>query len=125
MTLNFPNVDVRAVAKAILGDTLHLPYSVDPSVQGTITVETPHPIRRVDVLRFFEQALTGANLVLADRAGVYTIVSTSAARSDAAIVGPADTGYGAETIPLKFVNAEELRKLLDPLVPNAISVSVE
>jgi general secretion pathway protein D len=123
VTLNFPGVDVRAVTKAILGDTLHLPYAVDASVQGTITVETPHPIRRADVLGFFEQALVGADLVLADRAGVYTVVSASAARSEAPVVGPADTGYGNETIPLRFVNAEELRKLLDPLVPNAISVT--
>jgi general secretion pathway protein D len=123
ITLNFPGVDVRSVAKAILGDTLRLKYAVDPSVQGQITVQTGHPIRRADVLEFFEQALSGANLVLADRAGIYTIVPAASARGEAPVVGPADTGYGNETVPLKFVNAEELRKLLDPLVPNAISVA--
>jgi general secretion pathway protein D len=39
------------------------------------------------------------------------------------VVAANDLGYGNETIALKFVNAEELRKLLDPLVPNAISVA--
>jgi general secretion pathway protein D len=123
VTLNFPRVDIHAAAKAILGDTLHLPYSVDRAVQGQITVVTPRPIRRADILTFFEGALASANLVLADRSGVYTIVSAEMARGEAPVVGPADTGYGNETIQLKFVNAEELRKLLDPLVPNAISVA--
>jgi general secretion pathway protein D len=123
INLNFPGVDIQAVAQAILGDTLGLHFSVDPSVHGTISVVTPHPIRRADVLTFFEQALTGANLVLANRGGTYTILPEASARGEAPAVGPSDTGFGNESIVLKFVNAEEMRKLLDPLVPNAVSVS--
>ena len=123
VSLNFPSVDVQVVAKAILVDTLGLRYAADPSVRGAISVQTAHPIRRADVLPFFEQALATANLVLTDRAGVFTIVAQATARAEAPVVGPADTGFGNETIALKFVNAEELRKLLDPLVPNAISVA--
>ncbi len=123
VSLNFPGVDVKAVAKAILGDTLGLPFAVDAAVQGPVTVQTARPIRRADVLTFFEQALTGANLVLAERAGVYTVLPAATARGEAPVVGPNDGGFGNETIALKFVNAEELRKLLDPLVPNAISIA--
>jgi len=123
INLNFPNVDAQAAAKAILGDTLGLPFSVDASVHASVTVVTPHPIRRADVLKFFEQSLTGANLVLASRAGTYTILTAATARGEAPVVGPSDTGFGNETLTLKFVNAEEMRKLLDPLVPGAVSVT--
>ncbi|HEY7852751.1 MAG TPA: type II secretion system secretin GspD [Caulobacteraceae bacterium] len=123
IALNFPGVDVQAVAKVILGDTLHVRYSVDPSLHGPVTVRTAHPIRRGDVLAFFEQSLTAANLVLADQGGTYTIIPAATARGEAPVVAANDLGYGNETIALKFVNAEELRKLLDPLVPNAISVA--
>jgi len=123
IVLNFPGVDVQAVAKAILGDTLGLPFAVDPSVHGAVTVKTTHPIRRADVLGFLEQSLTSANMVLANQAGTYTILASATARSQAPVVGPEDQGFGNETINLKFVNAEELRKLLDPIVPNAITVS--
>ncbi|MBV9994445.1 MAG: type II secretion system secretin GspD [Caulobacteraceae bacterium] len=123
VSLNFPSVEVGVAAKAILGDTLGLSFSVDPSAHGSVTVVTPHPIRRADVLAFFEQALTNADLVLASRAGAYVIVPAAAARGEAAAVGPSDPGYGNETIVLHFVNAEQMRKLLDPLVPNAISVA--
>jgi general secretion pathway protein D len=123
ISLNFPGVDVQAVAKAILGDTLHVPFSIDPSLHNQVTVQTPHPISRGEVLPFFEQALTNASLVLANRGGAYTILPSNLARAQAPAVGPNDVGFGNETIQLKFVNAEEMRKLLDPLVPGAISVA--
>ncbi len=121
VTLNFPSVDVQAVAKAVLGDVLGLKYAVDPSIHGVVTVRTPSPIRRVDVLPLFEEALKAADLALADRGGVYTVVPLSTARGQAPLVGPADTGFGNETIVLKFANAEAIKKLLDPVVPGAIA----
>lgn len=122
VSLNFPNVDVQEVAKAVLGDTLHLAFSIDPNLHTPVTVQTPHPIRKADVRGFFEEALVHANLALIERNGAFTIQPTAEARGGAPTVGPDDSGYGNETIALKFVNAEEMRKLLDPLVPNAISV---
>ncbi len=123
VNLNFPGVDVAAVAKAILGDTLGVTYSVDPAVHGVVTVKTNKPIRRNAVLGFFEQSLTNAGLVLANRSGTYLILPAATARGQAPVVGPNDEGYGNETIQLKFVNAEQLRKLVDPLVPNAVSIA--
>jgi general secretion pathway protein D len=123
INLNFPGVDVQAVARAILGDTLHAPFTIDPNLHNQVTVVTPHPIRRADVLPFLEQALTTASLVLIDRGGSYTILPSTLARAEAPAVGPNDNGFGNETVVLKFVNAEEMRKLLDPLVPGAISVA--
>jgi general secretion pathway protein D len=123
ISLNLPGVDIQAAAKAVLGDTLGLTYSVEPDLHTPVTVVTPHPIARAAVLPVFEQALATANLVLADRAGSYAILQAATARGEAQVVGPDDPGYGNETLPLKFVNAEEMRKLLDPLVPGAVSVS--
>ena len=123
ISLNFPTADVQAVAKAILGDTLHIPFTIDPSLHNQVTVQTPHPIRRQDVLPFFEQALLPASLVLTNHGGSYAIVPSNIARAQAPAVGPTDPGFGNETIVLNFVNAEEMRKLLDPLVPGAISIA--
>jgi len=123
ISLNFPGVDVQAVAKAVLGDTLHVPFTIDPNLHNQVTVQTPHPIRRQDVLPFFEQALIPANLVLTNHGGAYVILPSNLARAQAPAVGPNEPGFGNETIVLKFVNAEEMRKLLDPLVPGAISVA--
>jgi general secretion pathway protein D len=121
VTLNYPSVDVQVVAKAILGDILKLKYTIDPAVHGVVTVQTAQPIRRIDVLALFEESLRAANLALTTRQGSYAIVPLSAAQGAGGVVGPADTGFGDETITLKYANAEELKKLLDPIVPNAIA----
>ncbi len=121
VALNYPSVDVQVVAKAILGDILDLKYTIDPAVHGVVTVQTAQPIRRMDVLALFEESLRAANLALISRQGAYAIVPLSAAQGASGVLGPADTGFGDETITLKYANAEELKKLLDPIVPNAIA----
>ncbi len=121
VSLNYPSVDVQAVAKAILGDILGLKYTIDPQVHAVVTVQTTTPIRRADVLGLFEEALKAGNLALTVRGGVYAIVPLSTAQGSGGVVGPADTGFGTETVMLKYASAEELKKLLDPIVPGAIA----
>lgn len=122
VTLNFPGVDVHEAAKAILGDILGLNYAVDPSVSGAVTVVTAQPVKRSDVFPVLEDSLKAANLGLVRRGDVYTIVPLAEAKREPQLVGPNDPGFGTEAIALRFVSAPELKKLLDPLVPeNAIS----
>ncbi|HSZ75280.1 MAG TPA: type II secretion system secretin GspD [Rhizomicrobium sp.] len=122
VTLNFPNVDVHEAAKAILGDILGLNYAVDPSVSGTVTVVTAHPVAKGDVFPVLEDSLKAANLGLVKRGAVYTIVPLAEAKRQPQFVTAGEPAYGTEAVELHFVNAPELKKLLDPLVPqNAIS----
>ncbi|MGD0189610.1 MAG: type II secretion system secretin GspD [Rhizomicrobium sp.] len=122
VTLNFPGVDVHEAAKAILGDILGLNYAVDPSVSGAITVVTANPVRKSDVFPLLEDSLKAANLGLVKRGAVYTIVPLPEAKRQPQLVGPDDPGYGTEAIQLHYVGASEIKKLLEPLVPeNAIS----
>ncbi|MCI0466051.1 MAG: type II secretion system protein GspD, partial [Beijerinckiaceae bacterium] len=50
VSLNFEDAPVSAVAKVILGDILGVGYSVDPRVQGTISLSSGRPVPRSDVL---------------------------------------------------------------------------
>ena len=121
VSLNYPQVDVQAVAKAILGDILGVKYTIDPQIHAVVTVQTTTPIARAAVLPLFEEALKVGSLALTQRGGVYAIIPLSMAQSEASVLGPADTGFGTETVVLKYASAEELKKLLDPIVPNAIA----
>lgn len=120
ISLNFPNADVRVAAKAVLGDLLHLNYSVDPSVTATISVVTSAPIARSSVLEVFEKALRASNLALVPQGMGFQIVSTASAGATGTIA-PAATGYGTEIVTLQFVNAEALKRLLDSLLPGTVS----
>jgi len=120
ISLNFPNADVRVAAKAVLGDVLHLSYTVDPSVTGTVSVVTAAPVARSSVLEIFETALRASNLALVPQGEGFQITSIGTAGAVGTIPSGA-TGYGTETVNLKFVNAEELKRLLDSLLPGTVS----
>ena len=117
VTLNFPNADVHEVAKSILGDILGLNYAVDPSATGTVTVQTAEPVARVDVLPILEESLAAAKLGLIKKGTVYTIIPIEKAKRQPQLLNANEPGYGSESITLHYVNAVELKKLLDPLVP--------
>ncbi|HVU19806.1 MAG TPA: type II secretion system secretin GspD [Nitrolancea sp.] len=122
VTLNFPNADVHEVAKSILGDILGLNYAVDPSATGTVTVQTAEPVAKVDVLPILEESLSAAKLGLIKKGAVYTIIPLDKAKRQPQLLNANEPGYGSESIVLRYVNAVELKKLLDPLVPeNSIS----
>ncbi|HEY4078744.1 MAG TPA: type II secretion system secretin GspD [Rhizomicrobium sp.] len=124
VTLNFAAVSVQEAAKAILGDLLGLNYTVDPSVQGNVTVQTTGPVHRDQILPIFEASLEAAKLVIVQQGDIYTVAPLAAGQHRGTVLDSANQGYGTETVTLKYVNGSALKKILDPLVPdNGISQS--
>ena len=50
VTLNFVDTDIREIVRVILGSTLNVNYTIDPSVQGTATLEVRKPLARAELL---------------------------------------------------------------------------
>lgn len=119
--LNYPNLDVKDAARAVLGDVLGLSYAVSPGASGRVSVVTAAPVARADVLVVFEDALRAADLALVNRAGVLTVTPLSEAQGSN--VGGAETGFGSETITLRFISAAEFKKILDAVVPGSATVA--
>ncbi|WP_241911897.1 type II secretion system secretin GspD [Telmatospirillum siberiense] len=121
VSLNFVNVEVHDLAKAILGDILGVNYDVGASAQGNVTVETARPVRREDVLPALEAGLKAAGMGLVKRASGYSILTLAEARRQPALVGDETQGFGTEAVSLRYASAAALKKLFDPMVPeNAI-----
>lgn len=131
VTLDFADADVRDVVRMVLGDVLKVAYQVDPQVQGRVTLRTSAPMRREDVLAALETALkvSGAVIVLADN--VYNIVPVAEAqkRTDGfEISGSARArlpGFGIEIVPLRFIAAAEMKKVLEPIAPTGGILNVD
>ena len=122
ISLNFPSADVRTVAKAVFGDVLKAPYSVAPGLATPVTVITPKPIARSSVVAFFEEAVRPAGLAVVERNGAFSIELIDQARaSGAGSAGETTVGFGTEIIQLQFVNAEEMKRLLDPVLPGVVA----
>ena len=113
--LNFENAPVATVAKVILGDVLGVGYTIDPRVQGTITMASVRPVAKADALYVLENALRMSNVALVrDRGGGYRLLPANEGgpggvdRSTAA-----EAGQGISVVPLRYVSAQTVFKLLD------------
>ena len=122
ISLNFPSTDVRVVAQAVLGDVLRVPWTVAPGLSSEVTVVTPNPISRASVLPFLEEALRASDLALIEQNGVFNIAPIDQARSSGAGDGSSEAfGFSSEIMQLQYVNAEEMRRLLEPVLPGVIT----
>ena len=121
ISINFPSADVRVIAKAVLGDIMHVPFTVAPGISNQVTVVTPRPISRASVIPFLEDALRTANLALVSSNGSFSIQQIDQAKASGGVVGENAAGYGTELVQLQFVSAEEMKRLLDPVLPGVVS----
>ena len=124
--LNFENAPVTTVAKVILGDILGVGYIIDPRVQGTITLASGRAVSKADVLFVLENALRMSNVAMVrDRSGYRLIPAADAAGSGFVDTDEATrAGFGISVVPLRYVSAQAILKLLDGfgIKPNAVRV---
>lgn len=124
ITLNFEDADVREVAQVILRDMLRVNYVIDPDVRGAVTFRTANPLTRDQLLPAFETLLRANGLGLMFSSGFYRVTRGDVARSDGASAGTAAAGAApargpsgsVRVFPLKFVSAEEMSKILKPVL---------
>lgn len=114
--LNFENAPIATVAKTVLGETLGLGYTIDPRVQGTVSLSTGRLVPKSDLLYVLENALRLIGVVLVKDTLGYRIIplgdAVGAGNTDK-VAGQASPGYGVSIVPLQFVSAQTLIKLVD------------
>jgi general secretion pathway protein D len=114
--LNFENTPVATVAKVVLGDILGVGYVIDPRVQGTVNLASVRPVPKADILYVLESALRLGGVVLVRDTAGYRLIplgeAVGAGNVDANGSHP-EPGYGISVVPLQYVSAQTLVKLLD------------
>src|SRR5207253_1886808 len=114
--LNFENTPIATVAKVVLGDILGIGYTIDPRVQGTVSLASVRPVPKSDILYVLENALRLSGTVLVHDAAGYRLIpmgdAVGSGGVDANGTNP-EPGYGISVVPLQFVSAPTLLKLLD------------
>ena len=117
-TLNFDNSPVANVAKVVLGDLLGLRYTIDPRAQGAINLSSSSAIPKSQLLFVLESGLRANNLALIRESGGYRITpmaegGTFGATDRADAADSAAPGYGMTVIPMHYVSAPTISKLLE------------
>ena len=128
-TFNFEGESLHAVVKAILGDLLQQNYVIAPNVQGTVTLATPRPVSGAQAMSLLEMVLGWNNARASWSDGRWSIVP-----ADQAVQGnlsprtgsPANArGYEVRAVPLKYISAVEMEKLLKPYARDRAVVQVD
>jgi general secretion pathway protein D len=126
--LNFENTPVATVAKVVLGDILNTGYTIDPRVQGTVSVVSVRPVPKSDIVFVLENALRLSGVVLVRDSAGYRLTplgdAVGTGRVDSAAANP-EPGYGVSVVPLQYVSAQTILKLMDSFATKPGSVRAD
>jgi general secretion pathway protein D len=127
VTINLLNAPVTQAAKTILGDVLKANYVVSDKVAGTVTVQTTSPVEPAALADIFEAVLKANGIALVQAEGHYRIVPLAAAGSaPVSLNGQArGPGIGTRIVPLKYIAAAEMRRVIEPMVDKGAILRVD
>lgn len=127
--LNFIDTDIASVAASVLGEALGLPYSVDPQVKGTVTLQATRALSKDEVLPALEAALNVQGVAIVEVDGTYQVVpGKEAPRRVAGLRGAGSTsgaGFAIQIVPLKYIGVADMEQVLRPLAPDGGIVRVD
>jgi general secretion pathway protein D len=118
--LSFVDTEISAVVAAVLGDALNVPYSVDPQIQGTMSLQATRPLSAEELLASLESALRVHGAALVPSAGGFSVVTlTDATRRISSLrISRSEPGFGVYIVPLQYVSAEAMEETLQPFAPD-------
>ncbi|WP_321527595.1 type II secretion system secretin GspD [Sedimenticola selenatireducens] len=116
--LKFEDAKLSEVVKTIMGDILGLNYTMDEKIVGQVFMQTGNPLAKEDLLPALETLLSRYGAVIISEGGMYSVVPEATGLST--LFAPqsnllTDRGYQNIIIPLRYIAAEEMRKILESL----------
>jgi general secretion pathway protein D len=125
IVLNFEGESIQSVVHTILGEVLQETFVIGPGVAGEVTFSTSKPVGKDQLKPILELLLrwNGATMVYSD--GRYNILPVAdAIKGNLApqiSSAQAAKGYEVQAVPLKYISALEMAKILEPYArPEAI-----
>jgi general secretion pathway protein D len=115
--LNFQNAEISAVSKVLLGDLLKVSYTIDPRVQGTVSLSSGRAVAKKDLVPLLESVLKLVNAQVVREGAVYKIVPAGEALGGGVVdrdpSGKLTPGYGISVMPLQYVSAQAVLRAID------------
>ena len=119
VALSFERASIREVVKVVLGDILKVNYTVEPGIDGEVTINTSQPIPKSSLIATLESLLQVHGAVLyKDPQGTYRVAPRSSMKGRGFVPETGKklpAGYGIKIVPLRFIPAAEMQKILEPL----------
>ena len=129
IVLNFEAESLQSVVHTILGEILQETFVIGPGVGGEVTFSTSRPVSREQLMPILELLLrwNGATLVYSE--GRYHVLPVSSAIRGHLVPQLGDSsgvlGYEVRAVPLEFISASEMAKILEPYVRENAIINVD
>lgn len=123
VVLNFEGADIREVIHS-LATALGISYTIDPRVQGQVTIRTSGRIAGRDLFPIFHQILRANGIAAIKVGNLYQIAPVGEAKTRADITDTAtelrtanaEDRFIIELVKIEHLAAEEMAKVLQPFV---------
>jgi general secretion pathway protein D len=121
-SLDFADSDIREVATQILGTILKVNYTIDPTVKGTATFHSAHPLSAAQLLSVLQMLLAQNGAALVRSGDLFRVLPATAAAN---LPGVADNDAmaGSAIVPLRYVSSGDLAKVLQPVVGASVKLA--
>jgi len=128
VTFNFVDVDLPVITKFV-SEITHKNFILDERVKGKITIIAPTKLSAADTFNLFTAVLEMKGFtVVPSGVNAYSIIPTSEAKQKGLKFDkekrPVNASYAARLIPLKYISAGEVMKLVQPMISKDGYISV-
>ena len=128
ITLNFQDTDIREFLKVVLGDVLNENYVIDEKVVGKVTIATARPVHKTTLPALLEDILAMNGATIIKENGLYRILQKDQAvkgNLSPALSRQIADGYSVRIIPLEFIAAQEMQKILEPFLVEGSDLRID
>jgi general secretion pathway protein D len=122
IVLNFEGADIREVINS-LATALGINYSIDPRVQGQVTIRTTGKIARRDLFPIFHEILRSNGIAATKIGDIYQIAPVGEAKTRTPLTSgvehrtaKSEGRFVVELVKVEHVGAEEIAKVLQQFV---------
>lgn len=128
-TFAFRDADIAQVAEEILGSTLGLTYTIDPSVSGKMSFRVERRMTQAQLLEAFEGALGNSGVVMIRQGESLLLTVRASAKAAGGVAGSPEeigrAGYSVLTVPLDFATPSEVAKVLQSVGPPGVVLEAD
>ena len=128
ITLNFQDTDIREFIDVVIKDVLNENYLIDGNVAGRVTIATARPILKEGLIGLVEDILAMNGAAITKAGGLYRITPKSQAikgRLTPALSRQVSEGHSVRIIPLQYIAAQEMQKILEPFLPEGGELRID
>lgn len=129
IVLNFEGESLQSVVHTILGEVLQETFVIGPGVSGQVTFSTSKPVSRDQLMPILELLLRWNGAAMVYTEGRYHILPISQAIQGNLVPvlsrQALAMGYEVRVVPLKYIGAVEMARILEPYMRAGAMVRVD